>query len=120
MRIFLSFCFLFFLFSEGYSKQMGTIYELIGTCGGSDNDQIEASLYQVNCLGYMQGYIDAVKIMATFETNSSNICLPEQGLANDLFLEMLKNAIQIKPDLGSMTPRTGIYTVIKLVFPCKE
>ena len=79
---------------------------------------ISGSITNGACIGYLAGFIGAVRIGADASPNFP-ICLPDAGLPNEAIVAEVSAYLEQNPDSLEKSARSVVFFVLSRRFPCR-
>lgn len=80
---------------------------------------ISGSITSPSCVGYMAGYVGAVRISAGIGGDYP-ICLPESGLSNESIVSDVSAYLEENPAALQKSARSVVFLVLSQRYPCKD
>lgn len=80
---------------------------------------ISGSIANPSCVGYMAGFVGAVRISASIGPGYP-ICLPEAGLANEAIVADVSSYLEENTAALQKSARSVVFLVLSQRYPCKE
>jgi hypothetical protein len=80
------------------------------------DDEMFAALW---CIGYVQGFVDAVSVTQTLVRSGRSLCFPQQGVSNDQAIRVFVKYLRENPQVLHESGRTSLVISLAQTFPCK-
>jgi len=80
---------------------------------------ISGSIANPSCVGYMAGFVGAVRISGTIGPGYP-ICLPESGLSNESIVSDVSAYLEENPPSLQKSARSVVFLVLSKRYPCAE
>lgn len=80
---------------------------------------ISGSITSPSCVGYMAGFVGAVRISAGLG-GGYPICLPESGLSNESIVSDVSGYLEENPAALQKSARSVVFLVLSQRYPCKD
>lgn len=83
------------------------------------NGTQKGSISDPNCVGYLSGFVGAVRIAATVSEDFP-ICLPDRSIPNTEIVSDVSNYLEQNQDKLQASARSIVFLVLTLKHPCSN